>query len=73
MGKWGRKTFCPAVDQWFQTLWILRVDEIYERRIDPTSCFHRVETADDEIELQVVFVTFVLNLSIITAPVSFRE
>ncbi len=73
MGKWEANTFCSAVNQWLHTFRILRIHEIYERCIDPTSCFYRIETADDEIELHVVVVVFVLNFSMITFPVSFGE
>ena len=73
MEKWEAKTFCPAVNQWLHTLWILRIHEIYERCIDPTSRFYRIETADNEIELHVVVVIFILDLSVITVLASFGK
>lgn len=68
-----KKTFSSAVNQWFQTLGFLRIYEIYEHSIDPTSCFYRIESADDDIELHVVLVIFVLNLSIKTVPSVIRR
>ncbi len=43
------RTFCPAVDEWFQAIWIVLVDHVDEGRIDPTSRFDRVQAADNDI------------------------
>ena len=58
-----QRTFSATVNQWFETLWILRVDEIDECGVDPSTGFNRVQTADDNVELHVIVVILVLNLA----------
>lgn len=66
-------TFCAAVNERFQTLWVLRINQVYERRVDPPTRLHRVEATNHEIELHVIVVVFVLNLSKVAASYMQRE
>lgn len=63
-------TFSSTVYQRLQALRVLRIHEIHERRVDPSSRLNRVQAADDKVELHVVIVVFVLDLSIETAEIS---
>ena len=58
-------TFCSTVDQRFKTLWVLHVHHIHQGSVDPATRFDTVETADYHLELHVVFLILILNLSIV--------
>jgi hypothetical protein len=58
----GELTLSATVDQGFQALWVLRVDKVDERGVHPSPRLDRVEPANDEVELHVVIVAFVLDL-----------
>lgn len=63
---WDMRTFCTTINQRLETLWILWIYQVYESRINPSSSFHRIETANDQVKLHVVIVILVLDLSIVS-------
>lgn len=64
--KGGKLTLRTTVNERFETLWNVRVDEIDERRAHPPSSIHRVESTDDNVELHVIVVVLVLNFAIVS-------
>lgn len=58
------RTFSTTVNERLQTLRVLRVDEVHKRGVHPSPRLNRIETADDEVELHVEVVVFVLDLSV---------
>lgn len=58
-------TFSAAIDQRLETFWDLWVDEVDESGAHPPASVDRVQSADDEIELHVVVVIFILNLAMV--------
>ena len=70
---WGfGGTFCAAIDERLKALLIFRVHHVDECGIHPSSGFNRVETADDNVELHVVFFTLVLDSAVVSMPDSFQ-
>ena len=59
----GHHTFSTTIDQWLQALGILHVNHADKSRINPSSGLDAVETADDNLELHIVILVFVLNLA----------
>lgn len=62
-------TFSSAIDQWFQALWVLWIYQIDQSRVDPSTCFDGIQAANDEVELHIVVIIFILDLSIVSAVV----
>jgi hypothetical protein len=56
-------TFCSPVNERLQTLRILRINHPDKSGIDPPSGLDTIQTTDDDLELHVVILVFVLNLA----------
>lgn len=63
----ARLTFCSAINQRFQALFIFLVDHVHQRRVDPSPRRDRVEPGDDNIELHVKVVTKILDLVVMSS------
>lgn len=57
-----RRTLCATVYERFQALWIFWVNHPHSQRIDPPTSFNAVQAANNDFELHVVFLIFVLDL-----------
>lgn len=58
-------TFCPTVDQWLERVLIFHIYHIYESRIDPSSCFDAVKTANNELKLHIEILVELLYSAIV--------
>ena len=56
-------TFRTTINQWLQTFGILGIEHANERRIDPSSSFDAVKTADNDLELHVVIFILILDFA----------
>lgn len=52
-----------AVNQGLQAVRIVLIHHADQSSVDPSSCFDAVQTADDDVELQVIVFVLVLNLA----------
>lgn len=59
------EAFGAAVDEGFEGLWVLEVDHVDERGVDPAARFDAIEAADDEFELHIIIFVFVLDLAVV--------
>ena len=57
------ETLGTTIDQWLQAVDIFLVYHSDQGSIDPSSCFDTVQTADNNVELEVVVLVLVLNLA----------
>lgn len=57
-------TLRPAINQRLHGLGLIVIHKADERGIHPASCFNRVQPADDEMELRIVFRVFVLDFAV---------
>lgn len=57
------ETFGTTIDQWLQAVDIVLVYHSHQSSIDPSSRFDAVQTANDDVELEVVVLVLVLNLA----------
>lgn len=61
------------IDQRLETLLVLFIDHAHQRSIDPASCFDRVETANEHVELHVVALVLVLYLADVRIDLTARH
>ena len=59
-------TFCAAINKRLEALRVLRVYKVHKRGIYPATGLNRIQSADHEVELHVIVVILILNLSVIT-------
>ena len=62
----GLKTFSSSVNHGLEAFWILWVNEVDKSCVYPAPSFYGIKTADNEVELHIVVVIFILNLPEIT-------
>lgn len=56
-------TFSSTINQWLQTLWILRVDHPNKGGINPASGLDAVQPTDDNLKLHVIVFILILDLA----------
>lgn len=47
-------TFCTTIDHRFEAFWVLRVYEIDQSRVHPSSSFDGVQSTDDQIDCDIL-------------------
>lgn len=59
------EAFGAAVDKRFERVWVLVIDHVDERGVDPPPGLDRIETTDNDVELFVVLFILVLDLAMV--------
>jgi hypothetical protein len=58
-----KNTFCTAINEWLETLWVIWVNHSHKSRVYPSSSLNTIETTDDYLELHVIVLIQVLDFS----------
>ena len=62
-------TFGPSINQRFVRLWRRRIGKADQSCIQPSACFDRIQTANDEVKLRVEAIVFILYAGVVTASI----
>jgi len=59
----AKNTFSSAIDQRLQALWIFHVNHSDQGSVNPAASLDAVKAADNDLELHVVVLIFILDLA----------